>query len=161
MQQQYDLCSASSPIVLNNNPKLKSLIEPFVISTYGQLKQPNANSSFQSSVISSTGTNPSTLLSNGGSSTQTSNNQQSTGNNQNTANSTGSSNPNILAGLTGSNLAASAFSSAALVTENVTNFGMKSFSQLGSSSLSVLVLFSFKKQKKSFFIIIFLNSGDC
>ena len=47
LQQQYDN-SCQSPIVINNNPKLKSLLEPFVIAAYGQLKQPNANSSFQS-----------------------------------------------------------------------------------------------------------------
>jgi len=100
-QQQHYEVSHSAPIVINNNPKLKSLIEPFVISTYGQLKQPNVNSTFQSSVISSNAysgllmaahqTNQPTVVSN-------------------------------MAAISGSNLAASALTSAAMVTENVSNF---------------------------------------
>jgi len=127
LQQQYDNSSFSSPILINNNPKLKSLMEPFVIQAYGQLKQPNANSTFQSSVISS---NPIT----------NNNNQQDGGgggnnllafNNISNANATGSSNLANSVGLTGYNIAATALSSAALVTENMTNFGIKNFSLLG------------------------------
>jgi hypothetical protein len=113
MQQQYDVCS--SPIIINNNPKLKSLLEPFVIPTYGQLKQPNANSSFQSSVLSGNvglATTPCSSSASQPALSQCSNNN-------------GVSHLNSLVGLTGSNLAASALSSAAIVTENVTNFGKR------------------------------------
>lgn len=49
LQQNYDN-SLSSPIVYNNNPKLRNIKEPFIIPAYAQLKQPNTNSTFQSSV---------------------------------------------------------------------------------------------------------------
>lgn len=146
-QQQYDMYSSPSPVVINNNPKLKSLLEPFVIPTYGQLKQPNANSAFQSSVISATGANTSSLLSlstlTGGGGGSGGNGAASSGHyqmvNGHTPTGGGSSSSmaagaggggagaqnssNLLTSITGSNLAASAFSSAVLVTENVTNFG--------------------------------------
>lgn len=112
MQQQYD-SSGPSSMVINNNPKLKTLLEPFVIPTYGQLKQPNANSSFQSSVISASGAGVATAGS-------TSLGQQSL--NANGQNATALT-LNPLLGITGSNLAASALTSAVMVTENVTNFG--------------------------------------
>ena len=51
LQQNYDN-SLSTPIVYNNNPKLRNIKEPFIIPAYGQLKQPNTNSTFQSSVTS-------------------------------------------------------------------------------------------------------------
>lgn len=132
------MCSTPSPVVINNNPKLKSLLEPFIIPTYGQLKQPNANSAFQSSVISSTGmatgsassgipgssgaSNPGGLLS---LSSAVANNPAASmgGGPGSSMNGPSSINQNLLTSLTGSNLAASAFSSAVLVTENVTNFG--------------------------------------
>ena len=49
--------SDANPSQLTNNPKLRSFLEPFIISAYGQLKQPNTNSSFHSSVISSNSSN--------------------------------------------------------------------------------------------------------
>ncbi|RNA07828.1 breast carcinoma-amplified sequence 3 isoform X2 [Brachionus plicatilis] len=49
--------SESSPTHLVNNPKLRHFLEPFIIPAYGQLKQPNTNSSFHSSVISSNSSN--------------------------------------------------------------------------------------------------------
>jgi hypothetical protein len=127
LQQQYDN-SFSSPILINNNPKLKSLMEPFVIQAYGQLKQPNANSTFQSSVISSNPINASVTNCGiingtaGGTNLLAINNISNVNGGNNQANS---------GGLTGSNIAATAFSSAALVTENMTNFGIKNFSLLG------------------------------
>jgi hypothetical protein len=131
LQQQYDN-SFSTPILINNNPKLKSLMEPFVIQAYGQLKQPNANSSFQSSVISS---NPTSCLLTSSSSNQHSNPIVSLPSN----NMLVSNSNSITNSLTGSNIAATAFSSAAIVTENMTNFGIKNFSLLG-----LLLLYSFK-----------------
>jgi hypothetical protein len=135
LQQNYDN-SCVSPIVINNNPKLKSLLEPQVIPAFGQLKQPNANSPFQSSIIS-TNAQPSSasgLLTAVSLATQQINN---TINGTNTS-SSNSGEPisyataaTSLVGIAGSNLAASALSSAALVTENVTNFGIKNFSLLG------------------------------
>ena len=128
LQQQYDN-SFSSPILINNNPKLKSLMEPFVIQAYGQLKQPNANSTFQSSVISSNPINASVTNCGivngiaGGTNLLAINNISNVNGGNNQANNSG--------GLTGSNIAATAFSSAALVTENMTNFGIKNFSLLG------------------------------
>ena len=133
LQQQYDN-SFSSPILINNNPKLKSLMEPFVVQAYAQLKQPNANSTFQSSVISS---NPTSGLI---TSTNNSNQHSSTvvslpGNNMLVSNSS-----SIANGLTGSNIAATALSSAALVTENMTNFGIKNFSLLGLLLLLLILV---------------------
>lgn len=113
-----------TPIVINNNPKLKNLLEPFVMPAYGQLKQPNANSSFQSSVISS---NASSSNASGVGLLACVSSQASISNHQSAQSVCLNSNM----GLTGSNLAASAFQSAALVTENVTNFGIKNFSLLG------------------------------
>jgi hypothetical protein len=116
LQQQYDN-SSCHPMIINNNPKLKSLLEPHVIQAYGQLKQPNANSTFQSSVISSHGLSSTT-------------HQSQTGGLL--AAVTGAATAGQQTGaITGSVLAASALSSAALVTENVTNFGIKNFSLLG------------------------------
>ena len=120
LQQQYDN-SFSSPILLNNNPKLKSLMEPFVIQAYGQLKQPNANSTFQSSVISANGTVGLLTTGNGNNTTCLMNTNAMTVSHVN----------NTVSTLTGSNIAATALSSAALVTENMTNFGIKNFSLLG------------------------------
>jgi len=107
-------------------------MEPFVIQAYGQLKQPNANSSFQSSVISS---NPTSCLLTSSSSNQHSNPIVSLPSN----NMLVSNSNSITNSLTGSNIAATAFSSAAIVTENMTNFGIKNFSLLG-----LLLLYSFK-----------------
>lgn len=145
MQQQYDVCAAPSPVVINNNPKLKSLLEPFVIPTYGQLKQPNANSAFHSSVISATGGNSGSSLlslSNVMSSSSGTNGASNVGsgsqpvNGLQSANQQQSTQQNLLAGFTSSNLAASAFSSAVLVTENVSNFGNK------NKALLFLAIFS-------------------
>lgn len=47
----------SNPSQVTNNPKFRNFLEPFIIPAYGQLKQPNTNSSFQSSVISSNSSN--------------------------------------------------------------------------------------------------------
>ena len=143
LQQNYDN-SCVSPIVINNNPKLKSLLEPHVIPAFGQLKQPNANSPFQSSIIS-TNAQPSSasgLLTAVSLATQQINNTINGTASSNTNNTGNSSEPisyataaTSLVGIAGSNLAASALSSAALVTENVTNFGIKNFSLLGLSIL--------------------------
>ncbi len=139
LQQQYDN-SCISPVVINNNPKLKSLLEPFVIPAYGQLKQPNANSAFQSSIISANAIN-SHASGPSASSTASSLLTAVTQLTHNTispivgdASSTNTSNlssgaasyaasASTLVGLAGSNLA--------LVTENVTSFGMNRVSQLG------------------------------
>jgi hypothetical protein len=111
------------PITLNNNPKLRNLLEPFIIPAYGQLKQPNANSAFQSSVISS----GSDAL-------------QSTPHPITSASS--SANPTTVSSGSsqsiGTNLAASALSSAALVTENVTSFGIKNFSLLATNTTNMI-----------------------
>ena len=137
IQQQYDN-SQALPVLVNNNPKLKTLIEPFVIPSYGQLKQPNANSTFQSSVISSHGsTMPTNIHSGSNAAVHLSNGLI------NTAPHAGG-----FGALTGSNLAASALSSAALVTENVTNFGIKNFSLLGLFFVS-LVLYDQIRQSMS------------
>lgn len=126
--------SSSSPIVLQNNPKLRSLLEPFVIPAYAQLKQPNVNSQFQSSVLSTNGISSLT-----GSSSNNSNGPMgllatvSALQPQQYMQQQLSSNGETFNGslLSGSNLAASAYNSAALVTENVSQFGMKNFSMLG------------------------------
>lgn len=123
--------SSSSPIVLQNNPKLRSLLEPFVIPAYAQLKQPNVNSQFQSSVLSTNG-----ISSLSGSSSNSGNpmgllatvSALSQPQQQQLSNTGELYNGSILSG---SNLAASAFNSAALVTENVSQFGRKNFSMLG------------------------------
>jgi hypothetical protein len=135
--------SSSSPIVLHNNPKIRNLLEPFIIPAYGQLKQPNVNSQFQSSIISSNSSN-STGGGGGGAggllSAVSSGDSMNGGGvsnfnfgNMSLAGISNGSHHALLSGLTGSNLAASAFSSAALVTENVSNFGRKNFSILGTS----------------------------
>jgi len=56
------------------------------------------------------------------------------------ANTNANNNSGVGAMLTGSNLAASALSSAALVTENVTNFGIKNFSLFGLFNIFLVLL---------------------
>ena len=118
IQQQYDN-SHSLPIIFNNNPKLRTLMEPFIIPAYAQLKQPNANSSFHSSVLSTHLTTPPLASSQSAAHPPTTNGLNS------------SAPHSFISG--SSTLAASALSSAAIVTENVTNFGIKNFSLLGLS----------------------------
>ena len=152
LQQQYDN-SFSTPILYNNNPKLRSLMEPFLIPAYGQLKQPNTNSTFQSSVLSTNAAYTHSSLCNG---LLTAVNTQS-GSNGGGAMPNGmggymsSNNANVSIvnnGLGSNNIAATALSSAALVTENMTNFGIRNFSLLGlfvSLSLQFVVVFEFLK----------------
>jgi hypothetical protein len=144
--QQQQQHHHSSPFMLTNNPKLKSLMEPLVIAAYGQLKQPNANSTLQSSVISSSSINHSSSL------LQTTKHLSPPQNNNKDSltsrTRTGSLSPNQVISTnvnnnqvknsSGSNIAASAISSAALVTENVTNFGIKNFSLLASNTSNMI-----------------------
>ncbi len=143
LHQNYDN-SFASPVVFNNNPKLRSLMEPFIIPAYGQLKQPNTNSTFQSSVISTNATANSssfgllTVASSTGigggnmsafqerSSPEKNKNESLTGNVNTNSNGGG-----VLVGLNGSNMVGAAFNSAAVVTENMTHLGIKNFSLLG------------------------------
>jgi hypothetical protein len=143
LQQQYDN-SCSHPIVLqNNNPKLKSLFEPLVIPAYGQLKQPNVNSTFQSSVLSST--NSYLMMTAGAGHSQQQQHQvhnfvDSQSGGAGVSGSTSSMNVSGL--LNGSNLAASAFSSAALVTENVTNFASNTSNMIQYDNVQAVAVFA-------------------
>ncbi len=138
-QDQNSSASSSQPLFLNNNPKLRHMLEPFVIPAYGQLKQPNVNSQFQSSVLTNptfvnanpSGCNYSGSASGGGGGGGGSGGLLAAVINPLNESGAISSGLNAFGGLSGTAIAASALSSAALVTENVTNFGMKNFSFLG------------------------------
>lgn len=138
LQQQYDN-SCTSPIVINNNPKLKSLLEPFIIPAYGQLKQPNANSSFQSSIISTNAHQQSNSAS--GLLTAVSLATQQINNTISGSDSSGSgcyATASSLVGLAGSNLA----TSAALVTENMTNFASNTTNMIQYDNVAAVAVFA-------------------
>lgn len=141
LQQQYDN-SLSTPIVHNNNPKLRSLMEPFIIPVYGQLKQPNTNSTFQSSVLSANtmqatgGSGLLTTVNNANHDRTSSSEKCSTGTNGGSLVGLNSSVANI--GANCPNIAVTALSSAALVTENMTQFGIKNFSSLATNTSNLI-----------------------
>ncbi|CAF0706289.1 unnamed protein product [Brachionus calyciflorus] len=105
---------------LTNNPKIRHLLEPFVIPAYSQLKQPNANSSFQSSIISSS--------------------------NSGLLDYVHPLSTNLLTMTNGSsiggNLAVSALQSAAIVTENVTNLASNTTNMIQYDNVQAVSIFA-------------------